>query len=162
MVEKGATTIWELWNSDTEGPGMNSRNHFAFGAVGRWFYDYLAGLRIDVQHPGYKRTIIAPQPVGDLKWAEAKLNTLYGPLSCRWQEEANTFKMWLTIPANTTAEIHFPTKGQQEPTLLEDGRHLIHKGKAATAIPGLKFVRLGKETAVLEAKAGTYELVRVD
>ena len=23
MVEKNATTIWELWNSDTEGPGMN-------------------------------------------------------------------------------------------------------------------------------------------
>ncbi|HPN35164.1 MAG TPA: family 78 glycoside hydrolase catalytic domain [bacterium] len=162
MVEKGATTIWELWNSDTEGPGMNSRNHFAFGAVGRWFYDYLAGLRVDIQHPGYKRAIIAPQPVGDLKWAEAKLNTLYGPLSCRWQQETNTLKMWLTIPANTTAEIHFPTGGQQEPTLLEGGRHLIHKGKAASAIPGLKFVRLGKEAAVLEAEAGTYELVRVD
>ncbi len=27
MVEKGATTIWELWNGDTADPAMNSGNH---------------------------------------------------------------------------------------------------------------------------------------
>jgi hypothetical protein len=47
MVDKGATTIWELWNSDTEGPGMNSRNHFALGSVGEWYYEALAGLSTD-------------------------------------------------------------------------------------------------------------------
>jgi len=37
MVEKGATSIWELWNSDTEPPDqMNSRNHFALGSVAEW------------------------------------------------------------------------------------------------------------------------------
>ena len=25
-----ATTVWELWESDTEGPHMNSRNHHMF------------------------------------------------------------------------------------------------------------------------------------
>ena len=52
MVEKGATTIWELWNSDTEGPSMNSRNHFALGSVGEWFYAMLAGIRPDSEIPG--------------------------------------------------------------------------------------------------------------
>ena len=27
MIEKGATTIWELWNGDTADPAMNSGNH---------------------------------------------------------------------------------------------------------------------------------------
>ena len=31
-----ATTLWELWNSDTQGPGMNSRNHIMFGTVSSW------------------------------------------------------------------------------------------------------------------------------
>jgi alpha-L-rhamnosidase len=162
MVEKGATTIWELWNSDTAGPGMNSRNHFALGSVGRWFYDYLAGLRVDVENPGYKHSIIAPAPVGDLKWAEAKLNTLYGTLSCRWERGENNFKMWVTIPANTSAEIYIPTGGQPAPIILEGGQHLVHQGKAAAVIPGLKLVRLSKDAAVVEAAAGKYEFMRVD
>ena len=28
-----ATTLWELWNSDDQGPGMNSRNHIMFGSI---------------------------------------------------------------------------------------------------------------------------------
>jgi len=39
-----ATTIWELWDSDVEGPGMNSRNHIMFGSVGGWFYKSFLGL----------------------------------------------------------------------------------------------------------------------
>ena len=37
-LDEPATTIWELWDSPTEGPGMNSRNHIMFGTVGSWFY----------------------------------------------------------------------------------------------------------------------------
>ena len=33
-----ATTVWELWESDTAGPGMNSRNHHMFGSITSWFY----------------------------------------------------------------------------------------------------------------------------
>ena len=162
MTEKDATTIWELWNSDTAGPGMNSRNHFALGAVGRWFYDYLAGLRVDVQQPGYKRSIIAPRPVGDLQWAEGKLNTLYGTLSCRWEKGPNNFKMWVTVPANATAEIHIPLAGQPDVNILEGGQHLVHHNQAAATIPGLKFTRVTRDAAVVEAAAGSYEFLRVD
>lgn len=33
-----ATTMWELWNSDQEGPGMNSRNHIMFGTVSSFLH----------------------------------------------------------------------------------------------------------------------------
>jgi hypothetical protein len=44
MVLNGATTIWERWDSDKMDPSMNSRNHYAFGAVGRWMMEDLAGM----------------------------------------------------------------------------------------------------------------------
>jgi hypothetical protein len=43
-----ATTVWELWDSPTEGPGMNSRNHIMFGSVSSWFYKALLGFSPNV------------------------------------------------------------------------------------------------------------------
>jgi alpha-L-rhamnosidase len=81
MVEKGATSIWELWNSDTERPeGMNSRNHFALGCVGEWMWNTLAGVNICDENPGFKKVIVKPEPVGDLKWVKAEYETNYGLL----------------------------------------------------------------------------------
>jgi len=42
-ITRGATTMWERWDgirpdSSFEDPGMNSFNHYAFGAVGDWMY----------------------------------------------------------------------------------------------------------------------------
>src|SRR5256885_3612158 len=42
-ITMGATTMWERWDgirpdSSFEDPGMNSFNHYAFGAVGDWIY----------------------------------------------------------------------------------------------------------------------------
>jgi len=42
-----ATTVWELWDSPTEGPGMNSRNHIMFGSVGSWLYKAMLGFSPD-------------------------------------------------------------------------------------------------------------------
>jgi hypothetical protein len=49
-VDQGATTIWERWNSYVKatgfGPvGMNSFNHYAYGAVLSWMYGSMAGIR---------------------------------------------------------------------------------------------------------------------
>ncbi len=52
-IANGASTIWERWNSYTheEGfggernAGMNSFNHYAFGAVCEWMYEYAAGIK---------------------------------------------------------------------------------------------------------------------
>ena len=43
MIDNGATTIWERWDGYVKGrgfqdAGMNSFNHWAFGAVGEWMW----------------------------------------------------------------------------------------------------------------------------
>ena len=67
MIEKGATTIWELWNGDTADPAMNSGNHVMLvGDLAIWFFEYLAGIKADPENPGFKHIIMRPHVVGDL------------------------------------------------------------------------------------------------
>ena len=53
-----ATTLWELWDSDSQGPSMNSRNHIMFGTVSAWFYRKLLG--VTPLTPGYTKVAIKP------------------------------------------------------------------------------------------------------
>lgn len=109
MVTQGATTIWELWNSDTEPPDrMNSRNHFALGCIGEWMWNTLAGINICDEKPGFKRIIIKPEPAGDLKWVKAKYETNYGGVSVDWKAEDGSFTMNLTVPPNSDALVILP------------------------------------------------------
>jgi alpha-L-rhamnosidase len=107
MVDAGATTIWERWNSDKYEElhsGMNSFNHYAFGTVGQWYYEYLVGIR--PLEPGFKRILIEPH-TNAAQGAEATFHSMYGPIRCAWAKGAK-FTMEVTIPANTTALVKTP------------------------------------------------------
>lgn len=112
-VTMGATTIWERWDgqkpdSTFQDPGMNSFNHYAYGAIGKWLYQVVAGIGIDENNPGYKHIIIKPQPGGGLTSARASYNSMYGTIVSGWELEGLTMTMDVDIPANTTATIHIP------------------------------------------------------
>ncbi|NOY76684.1 MAG: family 78 glycoside hydrolase catalytic domain [Calditrichaeota bacterium] len=159
MVKHGATTIWELWDSDKKGPDMNSRNHFALGSVGEWYFGYLAGIRPDPQKPGFKHLVVAPKPVGDLTWAEGRLESLYGPIHVRWEKQTGHFSLKLTIPANTAADVFVPTFGKSPVTIREGDTPLLQEGKPLTPPAGVRFVRMEKEAAVFEVGSGTYHFI---
>ena len=159
MVEKNATTIWELWNSDTEGPGMNSRNHFALGSVGEWYFGYLAGLRPDPAVPGFQRTIIKPMPVGDLKWAKASLETGYGKVSSRWEKRDDKLTLKISIPANTSAMVYVPTIGKGNPTIMEGEKILLSNDEIENEIAGIEFQKQETDVVIFKVGAGNYEFV---
>jgi alpha-L-rhamnosidase len=74
----GATTIWERWDgiktdSTFQDAGMNSFNHYAYGAIGDWMYRVCAG--IEVGTAGYKHIIIQPHPTDSLSDAKATFNS---------------------------------------------------------------------------------------
>ncbi|MEM7735961.1 MAG: family 78 glycoside hydrolase catalytic domain, partial [Deinococcota bacterium] len=117
-VTQGATTIWERWDGWTEERGfqseqMNSFNHYAYGAIGAWLYQVVAGLELDPAQPGYKHSVIQPQPGGGLTYAKASLETPYGMLSSHWQQTDQGLKVDLVIPANTTASVKLPGSSLQ-------------------------------------------------
>ncbi|HYG18220.1 MAG TPA: family 78 glycoside hydrolase catalytic domain, partial [Ohtaekwangia sp.] len=89
-VKMGATTIWERWDgqktdSTFQTPGMNSFNHYAYGAIGDWMYKTIAGIRNDESRPGYKHTIIKPQVGGELKTVAAEFTSNYGVIRSSWE-----------------------------------------------------------------------------
>ena len=109
-ITRGATTMWERWDgirpdSSFEDPGMNSFNHYAFGAVGDWMYQNIGGIDVDPAGPGYRRSRIAPRPGAGLTSATASLETAYGTLSSSWKLDGQRFLLDVTIPANTSAEV---------------------------------------------------------
>ncbi len=149
MVEKGATTIWELWNSDTEGPGMNSRNHFALGAVGDWFYQYVLGLRPDPHKPGFQRFIVEPRPVGDLTWAEGHYDSVHGTISVRWlRSERGSLRVQVEVPANTAATVILPALGLDR---------ITESDVPVTTNPSIGIGRIGKGKAELQIGSGIYD-----
>lgn len=123
-VTQGATTIWERWDGWTEergfqNPEMNSFNHYAYGSIGSWLYQSVAGIEIDPEKPGYKHSILRPQPGGGLTHASAKLKTAYGELVSEWKTANGKFDWTVVVPANTTATIHLP-KGKK----IMDGKSI--------------------------------------
>jgi alpha-L-rhamnosidase len=112
-VTQGATTIWERWDGQKpdgtfQTTGMNSFNHYAYGAIGEWLYTYVAGIRMDEQNPAYKHFYLAPQPGGGLTHAKAEFKSVYGKISSNWEISEGNFNYQIEIPANTTAAVTLP------------------------------------------------------
>ncbi|RKX47267.1 MAG: rhamnosidase, partial [Verrucomicrobia bacterium] len=89
-INQGATTMWERWNSYSHEDGfgkvgMNSFNHYAYGAINQWMVERIAGLDPDPAHPGYKHFFIRPVIGTQLDWARAELETPYGKASSGWK-----------------------------------------------------------------------------
>ena len=112
-IRQGATTMWERWNSYSHedgfgDAGMNSFNHYAYGAIGQWMYETVAGLKPDVERPGYRHFYVAPEPGGDLSWANARLKSSHGLVASEWRMEGDTLTMIVTVPSGTEATVVFP------------------------------------------------------
>jgi alpha-L-rhamnosidase len=145
MAEKGATTIWELWNGDTADPAMNSGNHvMQIGDLAVWMYEYLAGIRSSPERPGFQRVIIHPVPAGDLTFVKASHKSMYGTIATSWKRDAGHFTLEVTIPPNTSALVTIPAKDPAAVT--ESGRPV-------------KYLRIEPGAAVYEVQSGTYTFV---
>ena len=115
-VKRGATTIWERWNSmlsdgSFDESGMNSFNHYAYGAIGDWLYQKVAGIQLI--EPGYKKIRIAPTFVKGFTYTKAMYESMYGTIVSSWACENGKIIVDVTIPANTTAILELPEKKEK-------------------------------------------------
>lgn len=121
-IHQGATTMWERWNSYTKDKGfgpvsMNSFNHYAYGAIGEWMYNTVAGIDLDESEPAYKHIVFRPEPGADLTWAKGDLHSMYGPVASHWTLADGTFTLQVTIPANAHATVRLPVSSTAGVTL---------------------------------------------
>lgn len=111
-VNLGATTIWERWNSvlsdgTISGTGMNSLNHYSYGSVVQFFYEYIAGLR--ATEPGFKKVIIAPLPNMKFRYFNCSYNSAAGNYVVNWRiEQDGTFRLHVEIPFDCEAKVVLP------------------------------------------------------
>jgi len=154
-VKTGATTIWERWdgirpNGTFQDAGMNSFNHYAYGAVGEWMYHVVAGIEPDPEAPGYKHVRIRPRPGGGLTSARATLHTMYGPVASAWEFVEGSFHLDVTLPPNTRATVRLP-----HATLAR----VTEGGQPLGAVDGIARALQDGETVVVELGSGRYRFV---
>ena len=142
QIDRGATTMWERWDSirpdgSFQDAGMNSFNHYAYGAVGEWMYENIAG--ISAGEPGYRRTVIRPRPGGDVDRASGRYDSVYGPIETSWSAKGGRFDLTVSVPVNTTAEVWVPARSAAE-----------------VSQSGARFLRMQDGAAVFTVGSGTY------
>jgi alpha-L-rhamnosidase len=145
MLRHGATSIYESWDMD------NSFCHSSYLYIGTWFIEGLAGIKSDLENPGFQHFILVPGIVDDpsLTWVKAHHDSLYGRIVSNWSLDDKRNLTWnVTIPPNTAAMAILPTADEKTPT--ESGRPLAEaKGVKRTA------TRPGE--LILELQPGSYE-----
>lgn len=121
-VNNGATTIWERWNSWTEEDGfgevgMNSFNHYAFGAVCEWMFESLAGIKPSA--PGFQALGVEPCLTDRFDFVKARYESVRGAVSIHWEKTDDGFRVELENPV--PAKINLPGVTEK----LAPGRHVF-------------------------------------
>ncbi len=155
QVKLGATTMWERWDGWTpdqgfQSIGMNSFNHYAFGAVGEYLYRFVGG--IDTDGAGFRKISIAPQPAAGLTAAQASYDAVTGKISSAWKIDEGKLTLDVTVPANTTATVRVPSGN---PGSIVEGTTAAAKAK------GVELVTTEAGAAIYRVGSGTYRFTAV-
>jgi alpha-L-rhamnosidase len=111
MIQRGCTCLTEDWY------GGGSQNHVMFGDISAWFYQYLAGIQVDPEIPGFKHFFLRPQPAGDLTWVKSEHRSPFGLIKASWEKQPNgDYKAHFTVPVGSKATIVLPDGHSSEMT----------------------------------------------
>ncbi|MFN8094517.1 MAG: family 78 glycoside hydrolase catalytic domain [Vicinamibacteria bacterium] len=151
-VKQGATTIWERWDGQKpdgtfQDAGMNSFNHYAYGAIGEWMYRVVAGLEIDPAEPAYRHVLVQPQPGGGLTSAKATLATLYGETASGWSIADGKVTVFATVPPNAHGTVRLPAATLDAVT---------ESGAAVAKAEGVAKAAQDGEDVVVDVGSGRY------
>ena len=148
LVEHGATTMWERWNADQmkDQPGMNSYNHYAYGAVADWIYRYAAGVDTTPLDAGFHTVVLHPVFNARLGSLEFSYPSTYGMIESRWAVKDGVTTWTVTLPANTTGWLPLDAATAARWTLGGGPLSESHRLKAVTR----------EAAAGYEVESGTY------
>lgn len=133
QIKCGATTTWERWNAlmpdgnvneeKMSSDNMVSFNHYAFGSVGEFYYQYILGIK--PLQPGYKKIRISPKVDERLRKASGSYNSRAGLIEVSWEymqyiNEDKNNRVKFTINTPTSTKIELPDGMAYE---VEEGRY---------------------------------------
>ena len=157
---ENATTLWELWNSPWEGPGMNSRNHIMFGSVGAWFYSHLAGFDFKDDSIHIRPRMLSETKKHLLEKLDCQLNTIYGLVHIAYTRDIqpNTIQLRLNIPVNTKASLILePLFPKAKCIRLIENNHLIWSiDSSLTFSQSNRNISVGLDFITIQLSSGQY------
>lgn len=112
-VTQGATTVWERWDGFTRDRGfggmnsMNSFNHYSFGCVVSWLYEYALGIKRSGS--GF---VIKPDFCGFTS-ISGGYETPFGRVGSGYKRNGSNVKFFCEIPPNAEAEIILPGRTER-------------------------------------------------
>ena len=129
-VTQGATTIWERWDSWNEKTGfgdvgMNSFNHYAYGAAANWLYTTCAGIKPIWEKPGFKEFILAPRVGGTLTNLRMTYDSPRGKIVSAWEVSGKEVIYDFTVPIGTKAIVNL--LGKEEKVYLPGSYQVVGK-----------------------------------
>ena len=146
QLAKGATSLTESWQALSS----VSNDHLMLGHLMEWFYTGIGGIRQSDRSVAFKNIIISPEPVGDLTYANATYQSLYGLIASEWKKENDLFKLTVTVPVNTSATIYLPADPSS--VITEDGVSIRER-------KDVEWLENEKGKAVVRAGSGTYSFI---
>ena len=105
MLENGATTIWERFELK-KSFNMNSHNHPMYGAIGYWFYSYIAGVKPIAK--GWSEFCVKPYFPKQLKYAQALVDSACGKISVKWIKQYGFIDVYVSVPFGAKCHIELP------------------------------------------------------
>jgi alpha-L-rhamnosidase len=109
QILRGATTTWERWDalrpdgtineSKMSDDNMVSFNHYAFGSVGKFYYQNILG--ITPIEPGYEKIRISPVIDSRLGNVSGSFQSRKGLIEISWQMRDDEVCYRITTPADT-------------------------------------------------------------
>lgn len=146
-VKLGATTVWERWNSllpdgTISGIGMNSMNHYAYGAVAEWMFRYAAGINPAEGTVGFQKVAFAPRLSWKLRSMEGEYDSPAGRYCSAWKlTDPWHVELSVTVPFGCAATLKLPCAGEEVLTdsanpmfaRVEDGLCVLEPGHYSVA-----------------------------
>lgn len=138
---KKYNTMCEFWTL------KQSHNHVMMGSIDSWFYETLAGVRLQESSPAYGKTILKPYIPDDLNRVDCALGTVRGDLRTAWKKNGSGLEMMVEIPFNCQSEVWIPCK---------EGSDITESGKPVKEAPGITFLRREGNSSIFKIGSGKY------
>ena len=146
FLNSGETTWPEYWKIVNE----PSRIHTCYTGIAGYFIKAIGGIRPDPAAYGMKKFIIKPNLVGDLTYANATSDSLYGTIVSKWSRSETTGTFDLEVPPNTTAKVFIPAA---------DGSDVKEGGRPAAKAKGVTCRGKDGNDVVFEVASGIYRFI---
>lgn len=102
-VEPATTSLWELWNSPTQGPGMNSRNHHMFSSISKWIVQTIGGIEGSLCKANQAIRFHAA-PAQGISWSSLKIESSCGLFKHKYRRHGGTQCSKIAVSTSSSSE----------------------------------------------------------